>query len=137
MDFDDDFGFTPPRAPQPEVQHVPERQAPPVAMRAMPMRPLPGPSTPPLAARAKAGLGLIAAAAGAGAGAVLAGPGGAAVGLIGVGALRNLYRAQGLSSPDPEVKHDAARAVALFLVGGALAGYLGYKVFTSNKDFDE
>ena len=88
----------------------------------------------PFAARAKAGLGLIAAAAGAGAGAVLGGPGGAAVGLIGVGALRNLYRVQGLSSPDPEVKADAARSLAICLVGGALAGYLGYKIWSKESD---
>lgn len=136
MDFDD-FGFSPPQAPQPEVSRAPEHQTTSVATQATPMRSVAGPPRAPFAARAKAGFGLIAAAAGAGAGAVLAGPGGAAVGLIGVGALRNLYRAQGLSSPDPEVKHDAARSVALFLVGGALAGYLGYKVFTSSKDDDE
>jgi hypothetical protein len=136
MDFDD-FGFASQQTPQPEAPSPSEQRAAPVAMQSMPMRPMAGPATTPFAARAKAGFGLIAAAAGAGAGAVLAGPGGAAVGLIGVGALRNLYRAQGLSSPDPEVKHDAARAVALFLVGGALAGYLGYKIFSSNKDSEE
>lgn len=85
-------------------------------------------------ARAKAGLGLMVAAAGAGAGAVLGGPGGAAVGLIGMGALRNLYRAQGLSSPDPQVKGDAARSLAICVVGFALAGYLGYKIWHSSKD---
>ncbi len=136
MDFDD-FGFAPPAAPQPQAQPAPEQRQAPVAPQMMPMRPVAGPSRAPFAVRAKAGFGLIAAAAGAGAGAVLAGPGGAAVGLIGVGALRNLYRAQGLSSPDPEAKGDAAKALALCLVGTALAGYVGYRLWTSSKGNDD
>lgn len=65
---------------------------------------------------------------------VLGGLPGAAAGLAGVGALRNLYRAQGVGSPDPAERADAARSLAIGLVGVAIAGYLGYKAFAKESD---
>ncbi len=83
------------------------------------------------AQRAKAGLGIIVAAAGACAGAALGGPLGGVAGLASVGALRNLYRSQGLGSSDPVEQGNAAKSLAIALVGGGIAGYLGYKAFFS------
>lgn len=83
----------------------------------------------PSSARARAGLGVLAAAAGAGLGGVLGGPWGIAAGLTGVGAVRNLYRSQGIASSDPDERGDAAKAIALSVVGLAIAGYLGYKAY--------
>lgn len=88
----------------------------------------------PTAARAKAGLGVVAAFAGAGAGAVLGGPLGALAGLTGVGALRNLYRSQGIASADSAEQSDAARSLALGVIGVAIVGVIGYKIYNSRKD---
>ncbi len=135
-DFDD-FSFAQPADPP-----APPQREPPPRPESVPLPPLPSPTARPLAptrrgapvaARAKAGLGVLAAAAGAGIGGVLGGPWGAAAGLAGVGTLRNLYRAQGIASSDPVEQSDAARSVALALVGGAIAAYLGYKAFSTKE----
>jgi len=73
------------------------------------------------------------AAAGAAAGAAFGGPLGCAAGIAGVGALRNLYRSQGLGSSDPIEQGAAAKSLAIALVGGGIAGYLVYKVATKEK----
>jgi hypothetical protein len=135
------------------------REAPPERQRAPEVEPLPWPPTPnspasapartpaplavvrpapssPTAARAKAGLGIIAAAAGVGLGAVLAGPLGAVAGLAGIGTVRNLYRSQGIASSDPAEQSDAARSLAIGVVGLGIVGFLGYKIWNSNKDRD-
>lgn len=105
-----------PRAPQQRLQRV------------SPRRP---PSAP--ASRAKAGLGAIAAAAGLGAGAVLAGPLGALAGVAGVGAVRNLYRSQALASSDEAERSDGARSFALGIIGLAIVGAVGYKLWNSRE----
>jgi len=128
VDFDD-FAFPAPEPAPPEPQRA---QAP---FEAAPLPPLPSPGSGPLAvprrsptaSRARAGLGVLAAAAGAGLGGVLGGPWGVAAGLTGVGAARNLYRAQGIASVDPDERASAAKSIALAVVGFAIAGYLGYK----------
>lgn len=85
-------------------------------------------------ARARAGMGAIAACGGTVLGAiVLGGIPGAVAGLASVGAVRNLYRAQGIGSGDASVQSDAARSLAIGLVGVAIAGYLGYKAFTKES----
>lgn len=99
---------------------------------AMPMPRAPRPQVSPTAQRAKAGLGIIAAAAGACAGAALGGPLGCVAGIAGVGALRNLYRVQGLGSSDPAEQGAAAKSLAICLVGAGITGYLVYKI--SNKE---
>lgn len=86
------------------------------------------PRPAPYAARAKAGLGIIAAAGGAGVGAALGGPLGAAAGFVATGAVRNLYRAQGIASADPATQNQAARSLAIGVVGLGLAGYLTYLI---------
>lgn len=88
-------------------------------------------------ARAKAGLGVVAAAIGAGAGCAAAGPLGGLAGLATVGTIRNLYRSQGIGSSDPAERGDAARSLALGLIGVAIVGVLGYKLYSSSKDNDE
>ena len=137
MDFDD-FAFGPdaPPAPVPPPSPAPPApQAPPPA----PEMTLPPPGMTlgaplvrqrsPTAARAKAGLGVILAAAGAGAGAiVLGGPLGALTGLTAIGTARNFYRSQGLGSADTAERNDAARSLALAVVGLAIVGYLGYRI---------
>lgn len=99
-----------------------------------PLPPLAPRGVSPTAARAKAGLGVVAAFAGAGAGAVLGGPLGALAGFAGVGTLRNLYRSQGIASSDPAEQGDAARSLALGVIGVAIVGFIGYKIYTSRKD---
>jgi hypothetical protein len=88
----------------------------------------------PTAARARAGLGVVAAFAGASAGAVLGGPLGGIAGLAGVGTIRNLYRSQGIASSDPAEQGDAARSLALGVIGVAIVGFLGYKIWKSRKE---
>lgn len=78
--------------------------------------------------RAKAGLAVVAVATGTAIGAVLGGPSGAVMGLAGVGALRNLYRAQHLGADDPSLRGDAARSAALCVVGFGVVGYLAYRL---------
>jgi hypothetical protein len=135
MAFDDFY--------QPEPEPAPAPSPPPRAAEPEPWGSSPLPSMPvqaplrpvrsPTAQRAKAGLGIIAAAAGAAAGAAFGGPLGCVAGLAGVGALRNLYRVQGLGSSDPAEQGDAAKSLAIALVGGAIAGYLVYKVATKES----
>lgn len=139
MDFDD-FAFGPDAPPIPEPPPPAERPSPRAAPE-MPPAPLRMPLSAPLArprsptvARAKAGLGAIVAAAGAGAGAiVLGGPLGALTGLAAIGTVRNLYRSQGLGSLDPSEKSDAARSLALSVVGLAIVGYLGYRIYNRKE----
>lgn len=139
MSFDD-FGWAPAPTEQP-ASPAGEPAAPPARERVapLPVQSLqvapPARQTSLAAARAKAGLGVVVAGMGAGAGAVLGGPLGALAGLTGVGALRNLYRAQGISSTDPEEKSDAARSLALGVIGVAIVGFIGYKIY-SRKDDD-
>lgn len=123
-------------AAHPEERRESFSTSPAPVMAAAPPRPFaPPPRAPsPTAARARAGLGLIMAGAGAGVGAVLAGPLGAIAGLTGVGAARNLYRSQSLASSDPAEQGDAARSLALGVLGVAITGYLGYKIYSSYKD---
>ena len=78
--------------------------------------------------RARAGLGLVAAAAGTAAGAIFGGRSGAAIGLVGVGAIRNLFRAQHLGSNDAALRGDATRSAALCVVGFGVVGYLVYRI---------
>lgn len=136
MDFDD---FSPFAAPAP-AQPAPPADAPLPVAPAAPARafqPLPPARPPsPTAARAKAGLGIVAAFAGAGVGAVLGGPLGAVAGLTGIGTIRNLYRSQGIASSDPAEQGDAARSLALGVLGVAIVGYVGYKIYSSSKDDD-
>jgi len=138
MDFDD-FAFQqqPPAPAEAPPRAAPERAGPPLPplQQGPALRPLSHakPSRAPVAARARAGLGVLAAAAGAGLGGILGGPWGMAAGLTGVGALRNLYRTQGIASSDPSEQSDAARSAALALVGGAIAVYLGYKAFSTKE----
>lgn len=131
MDFDD---FTIPSAQEPP-RSPPVPPPPLVPLRQVALAPVLR-ASPPTAARAKAGLGIVAAAVGTGVGAALGGPAGAMIGLAGVGAVRNLYRAQGIASSDPAEQGDAARSLAICLVGAAIAGYLGYRVFV-RKNSDE
>lgn len=56
------------------------------------------------------------------------------MGLVGVGAIRNLYRAQGIASSDPGEQADAARSVALCVVGFGITGYLAYRIFFAKDD---
>ncbi len=128
----------PDRAPSPEVEPLPwpPPDAPVArvgrsALAAAPAAPRPAPS--PTAARAKAGLGLIAAAAAVGLGGVLAGPTGALAGVTAVGAARNLYRSQGIASSDPTEQSDAARSLAIGVVGVAILGYLGYRIWAAKE----
>lgn len=134
----DELGFPP--APLPPSEPAPV--APP-----LPDLPPPGAQAPLSApaqfrprsshgARAKAGLGAILAAVGTGVGLGLAGPLGGLTGLAGVGAARNLYRAQGIASNDPAERGDAARSLALGLIGLGIVGFLGYKIYSSSKDKD-
>lgn len=60
---------------------------------------------------------------------MLAGPGGAVIGVTGFGALRNLYRSHGLGSVDPAEQSEAGRSLALGVVGVGLCGYLAYRLF--------
>ena len=142
MDFDD-FAFGPDAPPVPASSQSPAPQAAPQPPSAPEMA-LPPPGVTlgapllrqrsPTAARAKAGLGAIVAAAGAGAGAVvLGGPLGALAGLTAIGTARNLYRSQGLGSTDPTEKADAARSFALAVVGVAIVGYLGYRIYNRKE----
>lgn len=138
MSFDDfSFQDEPSPAAHPEERRESFSTSPATAMDAPPPRSFAPPRAPsPTAARARAGLGLIMAGAGAGVGAVLAGPLGALAGLTGVGAARNLYRSQSLASSDPAEQGDAARSLALGVLGVAITGYLGYKIYSSYKDDD-
>lgn len=135
MSFDD-FSFQPDppaAAPPPRAPEQPFEAAQPLARQ----RPLAAPSrpaAPPSGARARAGLGLVLAGLGTGAGAVLGGPLGALAGLTGVGAVRNLYRSQAIASSDPTEQSDAVRSLAIGVIGVAIAGYLGYKIYSSHKD---
>lgn len=138
----------------PSAEHAPEQNAPPERAPAPPIEPMawppprataprgralgPGPvaaprAPSPAAARAKAGLGLITAAAGVGLGGALGGPFGALAGLTAVGAARNLYRSQGIASSDPAEQGDAARSLAIGVVGLAALGYLGYKIWSAKE----
>lgn len=130
--FDDSFDTAP-------FDALPVQEPAPLAPEPTPIRsPLATPIAPyahyPTAARARAGLGLVAAAAGAGVGGAILGPAGAAMGLVGVGALRNLYRSQHLASDDPSLRADAARGLALGVVGVGVVGYLAYRIFWKGKD---
>lgn len=103
----------------------------------MPIQPVPAPaSARPSAPRSRAGVSMLLAAAGAAAGGVLGGPMGIGIGLAGVGAARNLYRAQGIASSDPAQQGAAARNLALGVVGLGIAGYLAYKLYSKDKDDD-
>ncbi len=146
MDSFDDFGLgdvpfgeSPPshQAPGPQESaaapppaRVESRVAPSISW---PMGFASGPPKP-TAARARAGLGVVVAAAGAGVGGVLLGPTGAAMGLVSVGAIRNLYRSQHLASDDPQLRSDAARGLALGVVGLGVVGYLAYRCFWKEED---
>jgi len=128
----DDF-YTPLEVPAAPAERAPDPEPEPQLAMPLPRAPLRQRSSSSTAQRAKAGLGLIAAAAGACAGAAFGGPLGCVAGLAGVGALRNLYRAQGLGSSDPTEQGDAAKSLAIALVGAAIAGYLGYKAATKES----
>ena len=139
MDFDDDLGFPPPVPAAVAPQGAPPGPAGPMDLPPPGALPPPrqialGRPRAPHLSRAKAGLGVVVAAAACGVGGVLAGPLGALAGLTGVGALRNLYRAQGLGSSDPAEKNDAARSLALGVVGLGILGFLGYKLYQSKDD---
>ncbi len=137
MDIDD-LGFPPmpPLEARPEPPASPPDLPPPGALA--PVRaPTVGRAKPPHVARAKAGLGAIAAAVGTGVGLAFGGPLGGLAGLTGVGALRNLYRSQGIASTDSAEKSDAARSLALGVIGLGIVGFLGYKLYNSSKDNDE
>jgi serine/threonine-protein kinase len=54
--------------------------------------------------------------------------------LTAVGTVRNLYRSQGIASSDPAEQGDAARSLALGVIGVAIVGFLGYKIYSSRKD---
>lgn len=138
MDVFDDFGFAAP----PQAPHAVDPRA------AAPAAPAPAPAVyvPPamslarpagaagVGSRTKAGLGVLAVAAGAATGGVLGGPMGALMGLVGVGAARNLARAQGIASSDPAEQGEAVRNLALAVVGLGGAGYLAYRIFFKDKD---
>ena len=64
---------------------------------------------------------------------MLGGPLGALAGITGVGAARNLYRSQGIASSDPAEQSDAARSLAIGVVGLAALGYLGYKIWSAKE----
>ncbi len=134
MSFDDfDFQAHAPPAPAPAPSPAPAHAVSPVAMPAR-MERSSAPRVSPTAARAKAGLGIVVAGLGVGAGAVLAGPLGALAGLASVGTVRNLYRSQGIASADPTEQGDAARSLALGVIGVAIVGFIGYKIYSSRKD---
>lgn len=137
MDIDD-LGFPPAvPPPQPEAQPQPGPPDLPPPSAVVPSRALvPGRPRSPHGARAKAGLGVIAAAAAAGVGLGLAGPLGGLAGLTSVGIVRNLYRSQGIASSDPAEQGDAARSLALGVIGLGIVGFIGYKLYTSSKDND-
>jgi len=64
----------------------------------------------------------------------LAGPLGGLAGLAAVGTVRNLYRSQGIASSDASEQGDAARSLALGVIGVAIVGFIGYKIWNSRKD---
>ncbi len=128
----DDFDFQAHAPPTPDPAPPQAHSVSPVAMPAR-MERAPA-RVSPTAARAKAGLGVVVAGLGVGAGAVLAGPLGALAGLASVGTVRNLYRSQGIASADPAEQGDAARSLALGVIGVAIVGFIGYKIYSSRKD---
>lgn len=93
----------------------------------------PGPLTAPSARRA-AGVSLLIAAGGAAVGAMVGGVWGAGAGLLAAGALRNGARAKKLwGSADQTERDEAASSVTMAIVGGASAGYLGYRAYQDRR----
>ena len=137
--FGDDFGFGPPpgraTAPGRAAPQAPPPEHAPIPVSLAPLRPVAlAAAGRPVQARTKAGLGVLAVAAGAAAGGILGGPTGALLGLAGIGAARNLCRAQGIASADPAESGEAVRNLALGVVGLAGAGYLAYRLFFKDED---
>lgn len=90
----------------------------------------PSPIGPPpgdTALRRGATAALLWASAGLLAGGLVAGPLGAAAGVVGVGAIRNTVRAKGgWADPDPRVRAEAGKSATMAIFGIGITGMLGY-----------
>lgn len=89
-----------------------------------------GPVLPPPgdgALRRGAARGLLFCSAGLLVGGLVGGAYGAGAGVVGAGALRNIFRAKNdWSNPDPEVRTEAAKSATMAIFGLGIAGMLGY-----------
>ena len=106
-----------------------------------PMRPEgPSPMLPPQgdsALRRGAGKGLLFASAGLLVGGLVAGPLGAAAGVVAVGAVRNTLRAKdGWAHPDPEIRAEAGKSATMAIFGIGITGMLGYYAW-QHRDEDD
>jgi len=119
--YPDPFGADP--AP------VPPEPPPEPASPAVPA-PVAPPVTPPPSARRGAGLSIVITGAATIAGALVGGLYGAGAGLFGMGAARNLARAQRLwTSTDAAERGEAAKSATLGALGILIGGYLGYRAY--------
>jgi len=113
----------------------------PAPMPLAPVRPEgPSPLAPPpgdSALRRGAAKGLLWATAGLVAGGLVAGPLGAAAGIVGVGAVRNTVRAKnGWADPDPEVRAEAGKSATMAIFGIGIAGMLSYYAWQHRDEYD-
>jgi len=67
----------------------------------------------------------------------VAGPLGAAAGIVGVGAVRNTVRAKnGWADPDPEVRAEAGKSATMAIFGIGIAGMLSYYAWQHRDEYD-
>jgi hypothetical protein len=126
----------------PPGQYNPVGEPEPGPMPLVPVRPEgPSPVAPPAgdtALRRGAAKGLLWATAGLVAGGLVAGPLGAAAGVVGVGAVRNTVRAKnGWADPNPEIRAEAGKSATMAIFGIGIAGMLGYYAWQHRDDYDE
>lgn len=71
-------------------------------------------------------------------GGLVAGPLGAAAGIVGVGAARNTVRAKnGWADPNPEVRAEAGKSATMAIFGIGIAGMLGYYAWQHRDDYED
>ena len=125
-----------PRAFEPFLGESAEAPPQPAASSA-PLAPVPAPSLAPAPATAPssgAGRALIFATGGLIAGALVGGAWGAAAGVVGVGAVRNLARVRALwQSPVEAERAEATKSATIGIVGVGLAGTLGYQAYKAKR----
>lgn len=122
---EDDGGGGPPPDPGPAPMPAP-------SMALAPIPVPPGPSDG--AAAAGAGKALLWVTAGLVVGALAGGSMGAAAGVVGVGAARNVLRVRSLwSSPNPSDRSEAGKSATMAIFGIGIAGMLGYHAYQQKQ----
>ena len=125
--YDNPFGQSEPPGPLPPLVPVhPES---------------PSPVSPPSgdgALRRGAAHGLLWATGGLIVGGLVAGPLGAAAGVISIGAVRNTLRAKnGWADPNPELRAEAGKSATMAIFGIGIAGMLGYYAWQQRYDDED